>query len=745
METALECVFDATSSSLVLLDETGHIVLANRRLEAMFGYPRPGLIGCSVNVLLAKSSQATLAQRRAELIGERSASRANPTRIEQLHVVRRDGTEFVAALSLHLVENDGQRMLVASVLDDADNVGSINQFALALEAAPTGMLLADREGRIVYANGELARMFGYEREELVGFALDRLVPQPHRAGHALARKDFFENAQPRPMGAGRDLYGVRKDGRQVPVEIGLNAVALNDRKLVLSSVVDITERKRAQSHFRVALDAAPTGMLLVNEQGLILLVNTQIETIFGSAREELIGRSLEQLVPMPLRSKHEAWRQGFFEKTSNRPMGGGRDLYGLHRDGHAVPVEIALTTLDAAEGRLVLTSVIDITERKRVELALRETEQRYSELFSDSPVALFEQDFSETRAYLMDLMASGVTDIGAYLSKHPDAVLAAAAKVKAVMMNQHALRLLEAKQESELRSVMAFFCQETFAWFQAGLCELLAGARYFSRETRARTLTGRMLTVSKQMHLLPGHRDTWSRVVVSLFDLTAHDRAEQLLRSALRDKEVLLREVHHRVKNNLQIVSSLLSLKGESVEDLVTRQMFADCQHRVRSLAFVHEHLYLADDLAYVPFDRYLRTMVEHLKLSFRGSVESITSQVDAGDISLSIDDAIPCGLIINELVTNSLKHAFSPNGCGHIRVRMRKLDAQHLELVVSDNGRGLPPGFEPLDSDSSGLELVYTFVEQLQAEVEVSSVAGTTFTLRFTPGASARARAEPA
>lgn len=662
-----------------------------------------------------------------------------------MHARRRDGTEFPATMTLRLVADHGRSIVLGSVLDSAGVTSALDQFSLALEAAPMGMLLTGPDGRIVYANRRAERMFGYETGELVGAPLETLVPQVLRTGHAHLRQAFCDQSPARLMGKARDLFGLRKDEREMPVEIALNVVHLDDRTFVLSSVVDIAERQRAPSHFRLALEAAPTGMLLVDNQGLILLVNAQIERIFGYPREELIGQPLEQLVPPSSRSAHEGWRQGFFQEGGNRPMGTGRELNGRHRDGHPVPVEIALTTLDAAEGRLVVTSVVDITERKQVERMLRENEQRYSELFNDSPVALFEQDFSEARAYLMDLITSGVNDIPAYLAERPDVVQIAAAKVKVVMVNQRALELLEAKDESELRNLGAFFCTETFAWLRAGLSQLLSGSRFFSQETRARSLLGGMKTVSKQLNLLPGHRDTWSRVVVSLFDLTAHQRAEDLLRSALRDKEVLFRELHHRVKNNLQIVSSLLSMKADGVEDDVTRQMFSDCQSRVRSLAFVHEQLYLADDLAHVPFDPYVRTLVNHLQDTFLGTGGQVISRIDVGNISLCIDDAIPCGLIVNELVTNALKHAFLPNRSGYIHVRMHEIAAHRLELMVSDNGRGLPPGFDPFGKDSSGLELVHTFAEQLQAQVDVTSAGGTCFKLRFMPGASARARDEPA
>jgi PAS domain S-box-containing protein len=736
MHTAMEGLLDASASSLILFDDVGVIELASIRAESMFGYPRRGLRGRSVNTLLAEASRRTVARSSFELLqGEDEAS----PRMTSVRAVRLDGSEFEATLSLNVVSHQVKPLLAAMVVTAASNAGPLEQFSLALEAAPTSMILSDKQGTIVLVNAQTERMFGYQRGELIGLTLERLVPARLRAEHERHRRNFFRNAQTRAMGAGQDLYGVRKDNQEIPIEIGLNALTVNGQRFVLSSVVDITERKRALSHFRLALEAAPTGMLLVDDSGRILLMNAQIENIFGYSHEDLMGQPLERLVPLPSRALHPRLRHGFFLEASSRPMGAGRELYGLHRDGHEVPVEIALTTLDAREGRLVLTSVVDITERKRVERALRDNEARYSELFDASPVALFEQDFSETRRYLQGLLEMGITDLDAHLTDRPHMLLDALSKVRTVRVNQQALNLFEAPNAEALQILAAEPTPATLDWFRVSLCHMLAGERRFSLEARTPTLSGQMRTLSTHLHVLPGYTDTWSRVVLSVFDLTAHERVEAQLRASLHDKEILLKEVHHRVKNNLQIVSSLLNMKSEVADDPTTRQVFEDCQARIQSLAFIHEQLYVSGDLSHVPFEHYVRTLVEHLRSSFGPPSRRVDSRIDIADIHLSIDDAIPCGLIVNELVTNALKHAFPRESDGMIEVSMRRPDPGQFELIVSDNGRGLPPELDPQSAESTGLDLVYTFAEQLRAEVTLVRVGGTRFEFRFKRGASMR------
>jgi PAS domain S-box-containing protein len=247
-------------------------------------------------------------------------------------------------------------------------------FRLAVEASPSGMLMADRHGTIVLVNRQLEQQFGYHRNDLIGQSIELLVPPRFRPVHIADRERYMKLASARPMGEGRELYGLRKDGSEFPIEIGLNPVQTEEGTVVLASVVDITERKRAEEQFRVAVEAAPHGMLMVDERGTILLVNAQIERQFGYSREELLGTSVEILVPESLRATHHAHREEFYHKPEPRQMGAGRELFGVRKNGQLIPVEIGLSPIRTASGIRVLASVVDISDRKRVEEQLRRTE-----------------------------------------------------------------------------------------------------------------------------------------------------------------------------------------------------------------------------------------------------------------------------------------------------------------------------------------------------------------------------------
>lgn len=325
--------------------------------------------------------------------------------------------------------------------------------------------------------------------------------------------------------------------------------------------------------FRLVIEASPTAMMMVDPGGRIVLVNAQLEELFGYPREELIGRPVEMLIPVRYRADHPRFRTGFFREPRARPMGAGGDLGGLRKDGTEVPIEIGLNPVTTSEGMFVLSSIVDVTERKRA--------------------------------------------------------------------------------------------------------------------------------------------------------------AEQL-QASLREKETLLKEVHHRVKNNLQVISSLLSLQSRQVTDPQSSIMLQESQSRVHSISLVHEKLYQAGDLARIDFGEYLEALALHLMATWRGAAAHISVRVSTAGLQLPVDVAIPCGLIVNELITNALRHAFPEGRAGSVEVLVNREDGGRVLLSVQDDGLGLPDGAELRRSGTLGLELVATLARQIRAELAIVRANGTTVHLRF-------------
>jgi two-component sensor histidine kinase len=215
-------------------------------------------------------------------------------------------------------------------------------------------------------------------------------------------------------------------------------------------------------------------------------------------------------------------------------------------------------------------------------------------------------------------------------------------------------------------------------------------------------------------------------------ELAQRRQAEAHLTASLREKEVLLKEVHHRVKNNMQIVSSLLELQSDVIDDATLLAQFRDSQDRIRSMALVHETLYQSQDLARLDLARYIHTLSAQLVQSYSVDPRRITVQIQVEPVILDIDQAIPCGLILNELLSNAFKYAFPQNRSGAVHVELHADPAQQAVLVVRDNGIGFPDAIDFRHTESLGLQLVAMLTEQLQGTIALERAGGTTFTLTF-------------
>ncbi|PQA78265.1 PAS domain S-box protein [Rhodoferax sp. TS-BS-61-7] len=255
-------------------------------------------------------------------------------------------------------------------MDDALVQGQEGQFRQIVEMAPYAIVMIGEGGLIEMVNRQAETIFGYSRVELLGQAIEVLLPERFRRVHPAHRANFVADPSPRLMGIGRDLYGRRKDGGEFPIEIGLTPIKTAEGMKVVSAIVDLSERKRQEEQFRQVVEMAPNGMVMIDKSGVIEMVNSQAEAIFGYARSELLGQSIDMLLPTRFRGGHPHHRATYFSDPSPRSMGSGRDLYGLRKDGSEFPVEIGLNPIMTATGLKILSAIVDITARKQSELQL---------------------------------------------------------------------------------------------------------------------------------------------------------------------------------------------------------------------------------------------------------------------------------------------------------------------------------------------------------------------------------------
>jgi PAS domain S-box-containing protein len=224
-----------------------------------------------------------------------------------------------------------------------------------------------------------------------------------------------------------------------------------------------------------------------------------------------------------------------------------------------------------------------------------------------------------------------------------------------------------------------------------------------------------------------------SQLRMAVMDITARKQAQDNLTASLKEKELLLQEIHHRVKNNMQVISSLLKLQAATIEEESLRAPFRESEHRVRAMSLVHEKLYQSKDFTHVPFRDYLTSLIRYLYQSSAPQAGRIELVTEIEELPLTITHAIPCGLIVNELVSNAFTHAFPGERKGTITISLRSPEPQAYELTVSDNGIGLPEAIDPHTTTSLGLHLITILVEdQLKGEITVERTGGTRVRIRF-------------
>ena len=388
-----EKLFEASPDAIVVTDADGRITSINSQVERLFGYARQELIGQDVEFLVPERF-------RSEHPGHRGAYKAHASVRPmgaglELFGRCKDGTEFPVDIMLSPMETPEGRVVLSVIRDISDRKKaqealrrSEQQFRALFEFSPDAIIASDREGRITEVNPRVESTFGYDRGELLGQSIDILVPERFRRTHPARREEYGSTARVRPMGAGLELYGTRKDGSEFPVDIMLSPMETVDGRVVISVIRDISDRKKAQeairrseAQFRALFEFSPDAIIASDREGRITEVNARVESMFGYQRGELLGQSIDSLVPERFRHTHPGRRSEYASAARVRPMGAGLELYGRRKDGSEFPADIMLGPVETAEGRIVLSVIRDLTEKREAEEALRRSElqKRYLE------------------------------------------------------------------------------------------------------------------------------------------------------------------------------------------------------------------------------------------------------------------------------------------------------------------------------------------------------------------------------
>lgn len=592
-----------------------------------------------------------------------------------------------AVLLYFLISRYVERLAAAE--DRLNN--SMKYYQAIFNATNEAIIVHDAaNGRIMDVNNRMLEMYGYECGEALSVDMGQLSDGTPPYSPA----DVFEKLSTSDSGSLQcfEWHTRRKNRELFWAEVSLTKVSLNGSDGIIAVIRDISERRKAEEaihrseeKFRTLFMSLNEGFylseLIYDDEGnpcdyRYLEANPKFAEMIGVGREQIIGKRYKELVPVDTTQ----WLDNYFKVA----LTGEPCTYSFYSNEFSAHFETF--AYQPAKGQ-VSVLVINVTERKWAEEALRESEEKFRVLAETSPAAIivYQGDMA-VYANPSTVRLFGYSDIELSGMKfwewaHPDD--------RGMMIDNE-----RARQRGE-RVPPQYELRFVTKNGEEGWVIVSAGCIDYQGKPAG---------------------------IATFVDITETKRAEEMVHSALAEKVILLKEVHHRVKNNLQIICSLLDLQSDSIPDEQSRNYFRESQNRVRSMALIHGMLYESKDFSSIHFGEYIGDLTQHLIASYELESRRIALKVDVSDFVMDIDRAIPCGLIINELVSNAIKHAFPDNRRGEISIRLT-IDEKHwVSLTVADTGVGFPEWIDYKNTQTLGLQLVNTLVKQLRGRMTVGA-----------------------
>ncbi len=617
---------------------------------------------------------------------------------EELELRVQERTVQLARTNKYLKAEIKERLLVEEALRNSEA-----RLRRLVESNIIGVLFPDLSGNVTEANDAFLQMSGYTRQDLIAGKIrwDEMTPPEYLAVDLKAIGQLRTYGFTDPF----EKEYIRKDGSRIPVLLGAAMLEGSQDKCV-AFVLDLTERKKTEEKLRQseewlkAIFEASRDGILVEDNEHIVYVNRSYASLLGYDNpEDLIGKHMSFTLP-----PDEAKRLAEFGKRRFR----GEDapsVYeskGKRKDNSLIDLEASVSQSIIADKVYITTMVRDIAERKSIESARRESEDRFRQITETIREVFW---MTETDKNQMIYISPGYEEVWG--------------------------RTRQSLYANPLSWVDNIYGEDRERVLTAALTKQAQGI--YNEQYRIVRSDGEIRWIQDRAFPVRDEAGEVYRIAGIADDITERKLAEEQIKASLKEKEVLLKEIHHRVKNNLQIISSLLKMQSRNVKDEQAQAIFNDSQNRVRSMALIHEKLYQSENLAEIDFAGYARSLAINLFRSYGISEEVVTLRLDVENVLLGVDTAIPCGLILNELVSNSLKYAFPSNRKGEILIHLYKDAGDKYTLVVGDNGVGIPKDLDYRNTESMGLQLVNTLSEQLEGNLELHNSGGTRFELTFT------------
>jgi PAS domain S-box-containing protein len=575
---------------------------------------------------------------------------------------------------------------------------SEQRFRVLSDASLVGVyMLQDRQFK--YVNPRLCEMSGYSQRELLdNFDPLQMIHHEDRKKVSKLRGlwhkkeiDSFEI----------DLRAYTHKNNLIHVKVYGSKIDLGDKPALIGVIVDQTKQVEAAEKYmssvesyRALFDSIGDSIYIVNQKGLFIEVNKTVLETFGFSRNEIIGKSPEYL-SAPGKVKMTDIRNRFRLALNGEPQ--RFQWWAKKKNGDIFPNDIHLNPGMYFGEKAVIAISHDMTEQFEQQNELKQNEELFRQLFLNAPVGIALLD--EHKEIMM--VNHGFEEIFGYSLKEIKGL-----EIDSVIAPED--KLAEAKH-------------------------LSASNEPFEVSSVRRRNDGKLIDVL--IYGVPVIVEGKTIAIYGIYvDITDRKEAERQVLQSLKEKEVLLSEIHHRVKNNLAVITGLLELQSHNTENETARKALKDSQMRINSMALIHEKLYQNETLSRIDFDHYIRELTEAIRKSHLNELSDVELKFETENIQFTITQAIPCGLLLNEIVTNAFKHAFAGDfsETPKIKIVLNKSSGDEILLKIEDNGCGLPDKFEALGKESLGLTLVRTLSKQINAEMTVISESGTKYIFTF-------------
>lgn len=592
------------------------------------------------------------------------------------------------------------------------------------------IIIINKEGTIISTN---VIPEGGKEPEVIGMsAYDFIFPE-YISEYKKTVEKFFLTGKPSTIeiaGYGTDYKTTKSTHWYHSL---LTPVIIKNKTIAITIIVeDITTKKQtdeliaqSEERFRKLFEASFEA-ILIHDTGKIIDANQAAVKLFGYSKEELLKMKAHELSPPEV---HD-----YIKKNIKIKYQETYETQGLKKDGTTFIGEVSAKNFSNKNKNLRVVAIRDISDRKKYIAQLEESKADYESLVAQSPDGIFIHD-----------------EHGKIIFANPSAHKIIGTKKLDQIKNKKIFDFVLPKYHKEIKKRgkqleqgkdLPFMKMETIK-MDGSIVTLEYKPVYVNYKGKKAVLVvyhdidfQEQLTKEKTRATIAEQTNKALKKEIADRKKVEEElrNSEEKIKQSLKEKEVLLKEVHHRVKNNLQVISSILNLQSSYVTDEQTIDVLQESQNRIKSMSFIHESLYQTKDFTGVNFADYIQNLYNNLLFSYSPKNKKIKIKKQLQNVHLNIDTAIPCGLIINELVSNALKHAFTNKKTGTVELKMKTIGSKKIQITIADNGKGFPPKFDYKNTSTLGLQLVMVLVGQIKATIKQINKNGVKFIITFNP-----------